>query len=188
MDRPGGGSDHVDEEITMANEVAEAPIEERIAKVRELISGIEIAMMTTVDESGALHSRPMYTQQTEFDGTAWFFADGTSPKARDIQREPQVNLGYANTKDQTYLPLAGRASVSYDKAKMAELYTPFLEAWFPQGLETPGIALIEVEATSAEYWDAPSSAVATLIGLVKAKATGQTPDVGDNEVLDLQEG
>lgn len=170
----------------MTNEVAAAPLVERIAKVRELISGIEIAMMTTVDESGSLHSRPMYTQQTEFDGTAWFFAYGSSPKARDIQRDPQVNLGYANPKDQTYLSLAGRARISWDKAKMGELYTPFLEAWFPQGLETPDIALIEVEATSAEYWDAPSSTVATLIGLVKAKATGQAPDIGDNEVLDLQ--
>lgn len=171
----------------MANEVADAPIEERIAKVRELIEGIEIAMMTTVDESGALHSRPMYTQRTEFDGTAWFFAYGNSPKALDIQRNPQVNLGYANPKDQTYLSLAGQGRVSHDKARMAELYTPFLEAWFPQGLETPDIALIEVEASSAEYWDAPSSPVAQVIGLVKAKATGQTPDVGDNEVLDLQQ-
>jgi general stress protein 26 len=45
----------------MAMSVAEAPVEERIAKVGELIAGIEIAMLTTVDESGELHSRPMYT-------------------------------------------------------------------------------------------------------------------------------
>ncbi|CAA9574435.1 MAG: hypothetical protein AVDCRST_MAG59-3922, partial [uncultured Thermomicrobiales bacterium] len=40
----------------MANTVAEAPLEERIAKIGELIKDIEIAMLTTVDESGELHS------------------------------------------------------------------------------------------------------------------------------------
>ena len=48
----------------MTNEVADAPLEERTTKVRELISGIVIAMMTTIDESGCStalrcsHNRP----------------------------------------------------------------------------------------------------------------------------------
>ncbi len=109
----------------------------------------------------------------------------TPTEAIDIRREPRVNLGYANTDDQTYLSLAGRARVSTDPAKMEELYNPALEAWFPQGLETPGIALLEIEATSAHYWDSPSNPVAHLIGLVKTKATGQAQSVGDDEVLDL---
>ena len=68
---------------------------------------------------------------------------------------------------------------------MEELYNPLLEAWFPQGLDTPGISLLEIEAISAEYWDAPSNPVAHLIGLVKTKATGAAQQVGDNEVLEL---
>ncbi|MBA3414854.1 MAG: pyridoxamine 5'-phosphate oxidase family protein, partial [Chloroflexia bacterium] len=157
----------------MAQQVADAPIAEQIAKVAKLIEGIDIAMMTTVDESGELHSRPMSTQQADFDGTVWFFAFSDSAVADDIRRDARVNLGYAKQNDQTYLSLAGRAEVSFDRAKMEELYSPMLEAWFPQGLETPGIALIKVEAASAHYWDSPASGVAQLIGLVKAKATGQ---------------
>jgi len=77
----------------MANPVAEAPIEERVAKVGQLIEGIDIAMLTTIDESGELHSRPMDTQKAEFDGTVWFFTYADSDKANDIRRDPRVNLG-----------------------------------------------------------------------------------------------
>ena len=170
----------------MATSVAEAPVKERIAKVGELIAGIEIAMLTTVDESGELHSRPMYTQKAEFDGSVWFFTYADSDKAGDIRREPKVNLGYSKPGNQTYLSLAGRGEVSFDRAKMEELYNPMLEAWFPQGLETPNIALLRIEATSAHYWDSPANPVAHLIGLVKTKATGHVQPVGENEVLDLK--
>ena len=169
----------------MASTVSEAPIGERIAKVGELIAGIEIAMLTTIDESGELHSRPMNTQKAEFAGTVWFFTYADSDKASDIRREPRVNLGYSKPSDQTYLSLAGRAALAFDRAKMEELYTPMLEAWFPQGLETPGIALLEIEATSAHYWDSPANPVAHLIGLVKTKASGTPQPVGEDEVLEL---
>ncbi|RYD97139.1 MAG: pyridoxamine 5'-phosphate oxidase, partial [Sphingobacteriales bacterium] len=31
------------------------------------------SMLTTLDESGALHSRPMAMMDIEFDGDLWFF-------------------------------------------------------------------------------------------------------------------
>jgi len=43
--------------------------DQMIAKVAGLIKDIDIAMMTTEAEDGLLHSRPMATQKTEFDGT-----------------------------------------------------------------------------------------------------------------------
>lgn len=159
--------------------------DENVRKVADLIGGIDIAMLTTIDESGALHSRPMYTQQAAFDGTVWFFTYDDSPKAGDVRRDPRVNLGYSDPKKQTYLSLAARAAISHDRAKMEELYTPALEAWFPQGLETPGICLLRVDGESAEYWDSPANPVAHLLGLVKAKTSGEPQAVGDNAVLEL---
>lgn len=160
--------------------------DENVKTVADLIAGIDFAMFTTLDESGDLHSRPMYTQQTGFDGTVWFFTDGRSDKAGDIRRDARVNLGYARPDKQTYLSLAGRAEVVADQAKMAELWNPALEAWFPQGLDTPGIALIKVDPTTAHYWDSPANPVAHVIGFVKAKATGHPHPVGEDEVLDLR--
>ena len=54
------------------------------AKLGELIKDIRVAMLTTVDNEGRLHSRPMATQQTEFDGTLWFFTDSDSVKVHEL--------------------------------------------------------------------------------------------------------
>lgn len=149
------------------------------AKVAAMMEGIDFAMLTTVDESGDLHSRPMSTQEAEFDGDVWFFLSADSDLAADVRRNPRVNVGYSQPNKMTYLSVAGHAALVTDKAKMTELWNPALQAWFPQGVETPGIALLRVAATTARYWDSPSSPVAHLIGLVKAKATGESQQVGD---------
>jgi len=59
-----------------------------------------------------------------------------------------------------------------DRAKAEQLYTPFLQAWFPEGLDTPGLVLIKVEADSAQYWEAPSSTTAFVLGNLRAAVTG----------------
>jgi hypothetical protein len=46
-------------------------------------------------------------------------------------------------------------------------------AWFPNGVDDPDLALLEVQVTKAEYWDSPSSPVVALVGFVKALATGK---------------
>lgn len=46
---------------------ASTPTENR-RKVAELIKGVRIAMLTTMDQTGRLVSRPMTTQDVEFDG------------------------------------------------------------------------------------------------------------------------
>ena len=69
--------------------------EQMVAKVAELIKDINIAMMTTEAEDGLLHSRPMATQKTEFDGTLWFFTGLSTGKISEIDWNPEVNLSYS---------------------------------------------------------------------------------------------
>ena len=79
---------------------------------------------------------------------------------------------------------ANLAEQVLDRAKAEELWNPLLKAWFPDGLDTPGLALLKVHATSAEYWEsAHSSKVITLLGYAKAAVTGKTPDAGENETV-----
>jgi general stress protein 26 len=40
------------------------------------IKDVRIAMMTTAEADGTMHSRPMATQEKEFDGDLWFFYPG----------------------------------------------------------------------------------------------------------------
>jgi general stress protein 26 len=158
---------------------------EEIEKLNEMIRDIEFAMLTTVDEDGTLRSRPMATQQNEFDGDLWFFTYGSSHKIDEINREHQVNVTYAAPDRQRYVSLSGVAQLVRDRAKMEQLWNPVLKAWFPKGLDEPDIALLKINVTKAEYWDSPSSTVAHAVGMIKALATGTPYEAGENEKINL---
>ncbi|UFN42635.1 pyridoxamine 5'-phosphate oxidase family protein [Nocardioides okcheonensis] len=160
--------------------------DEGAAKVAELVDDARICMMTTMTSDGRHVSRPMGLQEAEFDGDLWFFTYDDSDKARQIAEHDQVNVGFSDQKQSAWTSVSGRAEVVHDRQKAEELWSPMLKAWFPDGLETPGLALIKVHADSAEYWESSSSKVVRLIGLARAAATGD-PDKfpATNETVEL---
>jgi general stress protein 26 len=157
--------------------------EDDIAKVRDLVKHNRMAMLTTVDGDGALVSRPMAVQEIEFDGDLWFFADGAGAAVDQVRRNPQANVSFSS--GSSWLSIAGQVAVVDDDAKIRELWNPVVEAWFPDGPETPGLVLLRVDADTAEYWDTPGGRIASVISFVKAKVTGERYDGGENEVVDL---
>jgi general stress protein 26 len=158
-----------------------------IKKLGELIKDIRIAMFTTVDEEGVLHSRPMATQAVEFDGDLWFFTSQQTGKVGDITHYKQVNVAYASTGDERYVSVMGSADLVNDVFKMKELWKPIMKAWFPEGLDDPDLRLIRVNVEQAEYWDTPGGKVGSLLGIVKNLVTGQTGNDGKNEKIKLQD-
>lgn len=159
--------------------------EENIEKIKELIKDVNIAMLTTVDDNGLLRSRPMATQKTEFDGDIYFFTKEHSPKVDEVQKERNVNVSYSNPSKQHYVSLSGKGRLITDRAKIEELWSPELKAWFPDGLEDPELSLLKIETSQGEYWDTPNSTIVHLIGLAKAVATGESYHPGENEKVDL---
>ena len=155
--------------------------EESMNKLAELIRGIRVAMLTTLDEQGNFHSRPMATQEAEFDGTLWFFTRSDSPKVGEIDREHRVNVAYADSHKQHYVSVSGTARLVRDPAKNKELWSPVLKAWFPDGLDDPALALLRVDVERGEYWDSPSSAAVKVVGLARALATGKPYEPGEHE-------
>lgn len=155
-----------------------------IEKLRELIKDIDFCMFTTVDEDGTLRSRPMSTQDAEFDGDLWFFTSDATPKAQEVQRERQVNVSYADTGKHVYVSVSGTATLVHDRAKMEQYWNPALKIWFPEGLETPDLALIKVSVSKAEYWESDGK-VATLLEMAKALITGSEAEMGENKKLTL---
>jgi len=159
--------------------------QDEIAKLREMINEIQFAMLTTVEDDGSLRSRPMAVQQTEGDADLWFFTFGGAPKAGEVRRDDRVNASFSDNKKSRWVSVSGRAAIVRDRAKMEELYTPFLKAWFPKGLDEPDLALLRVEVEQAEYWDSGSSKMVQLVGMVKAMVTGEAFEPGEDVKLDL---
>jgi general stress protein 26 len=154
------------------------------AKVTELVKDARICMFTTMTSDGRHVSRPMALQDVEFDGDLWFFAYADSDKIRQLGTHPEVNVAFSTK--QSWVSVSGAAEQVSDRAKAEELWNPVLKAWFPDGLDTPGLTLIKVHATSAEYWEsAHSSRVVELLGYAKAAVTGRPPNPGENEEVRL---
>jgi general stress protein 26 len=155
-------------------------------KLYELIKDIKVAMMTTIEPDGTLHSRPMWNHKADSAGDLWFFTRERSPKVRELSKDSQVNLAYANPDSQDYVSVSGKAEIIRDQSKIKELWTEGLRTWFPKGPDDPDIALIRIHPTGGEYWDSPSKTVMQLYGYAKARLTGESPnELADNKKVSL---
>ena len=152
-------------------------------KVVELVKDSRIAMLTTVDPTGRLVSRPMGVQDVEFDGDLWFFADESSAKVGEIAHDAQVNVSFSS--GSSWLSVSGTATLVRDRDRIHELWNTIAGAWFPEGPDASNVMLIKVEAESAEYWDSPGGRLASAISLAKAKLTGRRYDGGENATVEL---
>jgi general stress protein 26 len=153
---------------------------EGMKKIGELIKDVRICMMTTAAGDGSFDSRPMATQETEFDGTVWFLSRQESGKVTELEKDSHVGLMYADPSNHNYVTAKGTATMSRDKAKIHELWNPMFKAWFPQGEDDPQIAVIRVDVTEAQYWEASSSKLVFGIKYLAAAVTGGKVDVGES--------
>jgi general stress protein 26 len=143
-------------------------------------------MLTTVDETGDLHSRPMSSNgDIDQNGDIWFFTSASSHKVSEIQKLPKVNLSFADPDNQQYISISGNAQLVRDRDKIEELWRPEFKMWFPEGKDDPDIALLRVSLKKAEYWDSPSSTVGFMLSFVSSLVTGKEADHGENKKLEF---
>ena len=149
-------------------------------KLADLVGEATIAMLTTAEPDGTLRSRPLATLEMDSEGKLWFFIAMSSGKVGEIDQHRKVNLSYANIDKQDYVSISGHVRLFRDPEKMRELWTPWVEPWFPEGLNDPDLGLLEVTVDDAEYWDAPASKTQRLFGLAKALSSGKTDRLGEH--------
>jgi general stress protein 26 len=159
--------------------------EENVRKLREMIEGIEFAMLTTAEVDGSLRSRPMLTLDVEFDGDLYFFTRVSAPKVDEVERDRHVSVSYVASEGQRYVSMSGLARLLRDRTKMEEFWAPKLKAWFPDGLKDPELGLLWISVTQAEYWEGLSGTLVNMAG-VKAMAAGMAFGDSENEKLELK--
>ena len=103
----------------------------------------------------------------------------------EVGRVPKVNASFADIGSQQYVSLTGTAEVIRDKAKIEELWQPQLRAWFPEGVDTPDIALLKVSVERGEYWDGSQSFLAHAVNFAASLLSGKPAKLGENEKIDL---
>lgn len=153
---------------------------DELAQLWDKIKAIRVAMLCTMEEDGSHRSRPMYTQDQNFSGTIWFYTYEDSHKVLEVEKEREVNLAYSEPQKNIFVSVSGTARVVKDRAMLEKYWNKSLEAWFPDGLETPGICLLAVDTHYAEYWDSPGSRVVQAFGMLKSIAKGEEYNPGEN--------
>jgi general stress protein 26 len=149
-------------------------------KLAELIEDLDIAMLTFISSEGALISQPMAPVELDSEGNLWFFTDSSSEKTQHLQ---QLNLAFSGEPDGTYVSLSGAGELVNDNARKHELWSPFVKPWFPQGPDSPNLALLKFVPHTAEYWDAPHSKVVRLFAMAASIVAARPIGLGDHERL-----
>ena len=154
--------------------------EERAALWRSL-EKVRMAMLTTHDRQGEFTSRPLTTQQAQEDGVVWFFIPLDGGVAEELGRDPRVLLTYADVSDNFFVALRGRGQVLKDRAKVEELWSPLVGAWFPGGPDDPDLALLRVDVEKGEYWDPGASKLVQFFAMARSALTRSPPkNMGDH--------
>lgn len=157
-----------------------------LEKLRELVKDIDFCMLTTIDEAGDMHSRPMSANgEIDPNGNLWFFTGASSHKVSEIESAPKVNVSFADPKNQHYVSITGSAQLVRDRQKIDELWKPEFKMWFPEGKDDPEVALLKISLEKAEYWDSPSSTIGYALSFVSSLLTGKQPDFGENKELEF---
>ncbi|MET3143457.1 UNVERIFIED_ORG: general stress protein 26 [Arthrobacter sp. UYEF10] len=156
---------------------------ENISKVTDIINDAHIGMLTTINEEGALVSRPLAVQDVQEDGDLWFFTGRGTSQVSHIQADPRVNVSFGRRTE--WVSVAGTAEVVTDRAKIHEMWNQVVEAWFPDGPDTPEVCLLRVDSESAEYWTSPGGTAATVLQWVKSKVTHSRMSVGESGTVEL---
>ncbi|WP_138494871.1 pyridoxamine 5'-phosphate oxidase family protein [Paenibacillus pinistramenti] len=123
--------------------------QEAIEKVRDLIKDINTAMLTTISDEG-LVSRPMKTQDVEFDGDLWFLTKKDTDKFHELLQNRQVNVAYAG---KSFVSIRGEAELVQSTEKLKEFWSKAYEEILETTVDDPNLVLIKVKAEAAEYWD-----------------------------------
>ncbi|WP_026565749.1 pyridoxamine 5'-phosphate oxidase family protein [Bacillus sp. UNC41MFS5] len=154
--------------------------QEEMETLRELIKDVDTAMLTTVTEEG-LVSRPMKTQEVEFDGDLWFFTKKATNKYEEILHDQDVNVTYAG---KSYVSVRGRAEIVEDLDKKKELWSNVNEKIMQTSYDNPNVILIKVKAEAAEHWETGN--FTKKIAFLYKRMTGQSSKSTDiNETVEL---
>ncbi len=127
-------------------------MEKSLSEISKKMSKLDICMLTTQTQDGMLISRPMSNNgEVEYDGNSWFFSYENAELVTDINQNKQVNLTFTGKKD-LYISVTGEGNLIKSKAVMEEHWLTELKQWFKDGIDTPGIILIQVVGKRIKYW------------------------------------
>ncbi|MEO8684065.1 MAG: pyridoxamine 5'-phosphate oxidase family protein [Devosia sp.] len=155
---------------------------EHVDRIWDLAKKIGVCMFVTWDGERQ-RARPLQANVDHGEHAIYFLTDVDSHKDDQVEKFPTVTLAFAHIPHSKYVSITGQATVSNDRAKIKELWSPFAQAWWSSA-DDPAIRVIKVIPEDAELWDSPGRIVTT-ISMLAAAVTRRAPRVGENAKVKL---
>ncbi|MEE4201868.1 pyridoxamine 5'-phosphate oxidase family protein [Erythrobacter sp.] len=125
-----------------------------LSQITKTLRDIDICMLVTKTGADAqIAARPMSNngQVERDDATTYHFATDDGRIDDDLKRSDECGATYA--KGEFYAAVQGTGTLIHDRAVMEKHWTPELEKWFENGLDTEGLILIEVRPARIAWWE-----------------------------------
>lgn len=150
-------------------------------KVYHLLKKFKTAMLITHSGAANLRARPMAVASVEPSCAVWFFSGRETAKVHEIEADTHVLVVCQDDRD-SFISLAGAATLVDDREKAKELWNETYKVWFPGGIEDPDLVLISVKPVDAEYWDNEGfSKIKYMLAAARAYASGTRPEIEEGE-------
>jgi general stress protein 26 len=158
--------------------------QDKIDRVWDIIEKVGVGMLTTRFPRG-LRARPLEARPDREMGIIWFLADSRSNKDNEIGAEPDVGLVFIDPEDKAYLSITARAQVQRDNATAKKIWKTTDKMWW-DGPEDPNLRVLRIDPQFAELWDGPSNRAVAVYEFVKARITGEKPNLGENRKVTVK--
>jgi general stress protein 26 len=148
-------------------------------RIWEIIEGVGICMLTTRRANGELRARPLEARPDRKNNCVYFLTDSRSAKEHEIEVGPHVGLIFIDAGAKAYVSITAQAKVFQDASKAKELWRVTDTMWWA-GPDDPNVCIVQAELLSGEIWDGPATKVVEAFEFLKARVTGQNPNLGEN--------
>ena len=148
--------------------------QEAVKKIKDMVKQTENCWFCSAIATGESNGdRPMNIRQVDDEGNLWFLSASDSRKNQELALDSAVKLYFQGSKHSDFMQLNGYATITPDKAKIKELWSPMVQTWFTEGMDDPRVTVIQVIPTAGYYWDTKHgnavAGVKMLIGAVLKK-------------------
>ncbi|NHT74489.1 pyridoxamine 5'-phosphate oxidase family protein [Ferranicluibacter rubi] len=133
-----------------------------LADLAEKMREIDICMLSTHTDGGAIAGRPMSNNRNvDYDGSSYYFTLDDTRMVDDIKADSKVALAFQGTKA-FLVAVEGKADLIRDRQAFREHWSADIDKWFADGIDTEGLVMIKVVAERAHYWDGEDEGEVTL--------------------------
>lgn len=155
-------------------------------KVLQLLQSFDDVMLVTHGIGSAFDARPMRIASIDKNCNVWFLSESDG-KIAELKNNSHATI-IAEDKNNCWLSVAGTIDIKNDNELIKSLWKDDFLKWFPQGLESPGIRVLQFNSERAEYWDQRKDhKIEYLFKAVKAYVSGvaPSPDKKSHETVQL---